>query len=86
MKSLAGQSLRNLALDERVPAELFAGAGDVTDNAASRRQVIAGIVTRDRPTLRGLFELRRRGIVGSDHVGETFRDNLELPPLPPRKE
>lgn len=37
--------------------------------------------------LAGLLpELRRRGIVGSDHVGETFRDNLELPPLPPRKE
>ncbi|MBV7705474.1 LLM class flavin-dependent oxidoreductase [Nocardia nova] len=55
LESLAGQSLRNLALDEPVPVELFAGAGDVTDNAASRRQVIAGIVTRDRPTLRGLL-------------------------------
>ncbi len=55
LESLAGQSLRNLALDEPVPAELFAGAGDVTDNAASRRQVIAGIVTRDRPTLRALL-------------------------------
>ncbi|PPJ31607.1 LLM class flavin-dependent oxidoreductase [Nocardia nova] len=55
LESLAGQSLRNLALDEPVPAEVFADAGDVTDNAASRRQVIAGIVTRDRPTLRGLL-------------------------------
>lgn len=55
LESLAGQSLRNLALDEPVPAELFADAGDVTDNAASRRQVIAGIVTRERPTLRGLL-------------------------------
>ncbi len=35
--------------------------------------------------LEGLLpELRRRGIVGSDYVGETLRDNLELPPLPPR--
>ncbi|MCC3314899.1 LLM class flavin-dependent oxidoreductase [Nocardia africana] len=55
LESLAGQSLRNLALDEPVPIELFADAGDVTDNAASRRQVIAGIVTRERPTLRGLL-------------------------------
>jgi FMN-dependent oxidoreductase (nitrilotriacetate monooxygenase family) len=31
-----------------------------------------------------LPELRRRGIVGNDYVGDTFRDNLELPPLPPR--
>jgi hypothetical protein len=29
-----------------------------------------------------LPELRRRGIVGSDYVGATFRENLELPPLP----
>ena len=30
-----------------------------------------------------LPELRKRGIVGSDYVGGTFRENLELPPLPP---
>ncbi|MEU2032921.1 NtaA/DmoA family FMN-dependent monooxygenase [Nocardia amamiensis] len=29
-----------------------------------------------------LPELRRRGIVGSDYLGATFRENLELPPLP----
>ncbi|MET0197979.1 MAG: NtaA/DmoA family FMN-dependent monooxygenase [Rhodococcus fascians] len=28
-----------------------------------------------------LPELRRRGIVGNDYCGETFRENLELPPL-----
>lgn len=28
-----------------------------------------------------LPELRRRGIVGNDYVGNTFRENLELPPL-----
>ncbi|WP_297627863.1 NtaA/DmoA family FMN-dependent monooxygenase [Nocardia sp.] len=34
--------------------------------------------------LNGLLpELRRRNIVGNDYVGATFRDNLELPPLPP---
>ncbi len=34
--------------------------------------------------LNGLLpELRTRGIVGRDYLGATFRDNLELPPLPP---
>lgn len=34
--------------------------------------------------LNGLFpELRRRGILGTDYIGGTFRENLELPPLPP---
>lgn len=28
-----------------------------------------------------LPELRRRGIVGNDYLGNTFRENLELPPL-----
>ncbi|WP_067704403.1 NtaA/DmoA family FMN-dependent monooxygenase [Nocardia jejuensis] len=38
--------------------------------------------TRDF-VLEGLLpELRRRGIVGTDYLGDTFRDNLELPPLP----
>lgn len=55
LESLAGESLRHLRLDEPVPVELFADAGDVTDNAASRRQVVAGIVRRERPTLRGLL-------------------------------
>ncbi|MGW0183882.1 LLM class flavin-dependent oxidoreductase [Nocardia sp. NPDC003345] len=55
LESLAGESLRRLPLDEPVPAELFADAGDVTDNAASRRQVVAGIVQRENPTLRGLL-------------------------------
>jgi len=34
---------------------LFAAAGDVTDNKQSRLQVIAGIVERERPTVRGLL-------------------------------
>ncbi|WP_280384168.1 LLM class flavin-dependent oxidoreductase [Nocardia wallacei] len=55
LENIAGEKLRHLPLDEPVPAELFADAGDVTDNAASRRQVVAGIVRRDRPTLRGLL-------------------------------
>ncbi|WP_433734203.1 NtaA/DmoA family FMN-dependent monooxygenase [Nocardia sp. CA-129566] len=40
--------------------------------------------TRDFVTNGLLPELRRRGIVGSDYVGNTFRENLELPPLPAR--
>ncbi|AZI63780.1 NtaA/DmoA family FMN-dependent monooxygenase [Rhodococcus sp. NJ-530] len=38
--------------------------------------------TRDFVTNELLPELRKRGIVGSDYVGGTFRENLELPPLP----
>ncbi|MFG1774049.1 LLM class flavin-dependent oxidoreductase [Nocardia salmonicida] len=55
LESITGTSLRSLALDELVPVEAFAGAGDVTDNARSRLQVVAGIVERERPTLRGLL-------------------------------
>lgn len=40
--------------------------------------------TRDFVTNGLLPELRRRGIVGNDYVGNTFRANLELPPLPAR--
>ncbi|MFD2841621.1 LLM class flavin-dependent oxidoreductase [Populibacterium corticicola] len=42
-------------LEERVPLELFADAGDVTNNNRSRLQVIAGIVEREQPTLRELL-------------------------------
>ncbi len=55
LESITGTSLRGYALDEVVPVEVFAGAGDVTDNARSRLQVVAGIVERERPTLRGLL-------------------------------
>ncbi|WP_280298894.1 LLM class flavin-dependent oxidoreductase [Nocardia neocaledoniensis] len=55
LESITGTSLRALVLDEPVPVEVFAGAGDVTDNARSRLQVVAGIVERERPTLRGLL-------------------------------
>ncbi|MEV6139735.1 LLM class flavin-dependent oxidoreductase [Nocardia sp. NPDC051990] len=55
LEAIAGQSLRQLPLDELVPLELFSDAGDVTDNDRSRRQVVAGIVRRERPTVRGLL-------------------------------
>lgn len=42
-------------LDQPVPLELFDDAGDVTNNNRSRRQVVAGIVQRERPTVRELL-------------------------------
>jgi FMN-dependent oxidoreductase (nitrilotriacetate monooxygenase family) len=48
-------ALDHSRLDAPVPPALFAGAGDVTDNGKSRLQVVAGIVDRERPTLRGLL-------------------------------
>jgi len=55
LAGIAGRDLRHLDLDETVPAELFADAGDVTDNNRSRPQVVAGIVQRENPTLRQLL-------------------------------
>ena len=55
LEKMAGVSLPDLELDERVPLEVFGGAGNVLDNNRSRRQVVANIVERDRPTLRQLL-------------------------------
>jgi FMN-dependent oxidoreductase (nitrilotriacetate monooxygenase family) len=55
LEKFVGVRLDHLELDERVPAELFGGAGNVLDNTRSRRQVVANIVERDRPTLRELL-------------------------------
>ncbi|GAA5059159.1 LLM class flavin-dependent oxidoreductase [Nocardia callitridis] len=55
LEDIAGKSLRHLPLDEVIPTELFADAGEVTDNAKSRLQVVAGIVQRERPTVRQLL-------------------------------
>ncbi|HET6151447.1 MAG TPA: LLM class flavin-dependent oxidoreductase [Marmoricola sp.] len=55
LEKIAGVSLGHLDLDERVPAEIFGGAGNVLDNNRSRKQVVANIVERDRPTLRELL-------------------------------
>ncbi|MBF6221320.1 LLM class flavin-dependent oxidoreductase [Nocardia gipuzkoensis] len=55
LESIVGISLRHLPLDEPIPVELFDAAGDVTDNGQSRLQVVAGIVQRERPTVRGLL-------------------------------
>ncbi|NKX93921.1 LLM class flavin-dependent oxidoreductase [Sanguibacter hominis ATCC BAA-789] len=55
LSALVGVTLGEDDLDRPVPLELFADAGDVTDNNRSRFQVVAGIVERERPTLRGLL-------------------------------
>ena len=55
LSNMTGASLDHLALDEKVPAEIFAGAGDVLDNRRSRFQVVANLVERERPTVRELL-------------------------------
>lgn len=55
LEKMAGVSLQHLELDEKVPAEVFGGAGNVLDNNRSRKQVVANIVERDNPTLRELL-------------------------------
>ncbi|MEU7815635.1 NtaA/DmoA family FMN-dependent monooxygenase [Pseudonocardia sp. NPDC049154] len=55
LEDFAGAKADPAGLDEPVPLELFAGAGNVDDNTWSRRQVVAGIVERERPTLRQLL-------------------------------
>ncbi|GAA1724984.1 LLM class flavin-dependent oxidoreductase [Aeromicrobium alkaliterrae] len=55
LKDFAYIDLDHVGLDERVPEEAFAGAGDVTDNSKSRTQVYADIVRREKPTLRELL-------------------------------
>ncbi|MEX5258499.1 LLM class flavin-dependent oxidoreductase [Kocuria arenosa] len=55
LQGTTGVDLSGLALDTPVPLEAFPDTGDVTDNRASRPQVIAGIVRRERPTVRQLL-------------------------------
>jgi FMN-dependent oxidoreductase (nitrilotriacetate monooxygenase family) len=55
LEQLTGVRLTESALDGPVPPELFHDAGDVTDNGRSRLQVVAGIVQRERPTVRRLL-------------------------------
>jgi len=70
LEGLAGVSLAHLELDEAVPREIFGAAGNVLDNNRSRLQVIANIVERDRPTLRGLLH-RLAGARGHNVVAGT---------------
>jgi len=64
LASIAGADLSGLDLDERVSPALFADGGAVTDNDRSRRQVVAALVERHRPTVR---ELLHRLAAGRGH-------------------
>ncbi|MGY4645311.1 LLM class flavin-dependent oxidoreductase [Cellulomonas sp. URHB0016] len=80
---LTGVELGEDLLDKPVPAELFAAAGDVTDNNRSRLQVVAGIVERERPTVRGLLHRLagargHRVIAGTpEQVADTIQEWFE---------
>jgi FMN-dependent oxidoreductase (nitrilotriacetate monooxygenase family) len=98
LEQLTGVQLTEAALDRPVPEELFRDAGDVTDNARSRLQVVAGIVERERPTVRRLLH-RLAGARGhrvftgtaeqvADTIEEWFRDGAAdgfnvMPPFYP---
>lgn len=82
LRSLTGVELGVESLDASVPPEIFAGAGDVTNNNRSRLQVVAGIVQRENPTVRELLH-RLAGARGhrvvagapeqiADTIGEWF--------------
>ena len=70
LEHMVGVSLRHLDLDEIVPLETFGAAGSVLDNTRSRKQVIANIVERERPTLRQLLH-RLAGARGHNVVHGT---------------
>jgi alkanesulfonate monooxygenase SsuD/methylene tetrahydromethanopterin reductase-like flavin-dependent oxidoreductase (luciferase family) len=70
LEHMVGVSLRHLDLDEAVPLETFGAAGNVLDNTRSRKQVIANIVERERPTLRQLLH-RLAGARGHNVVHGT---------------
>jgi FMN-dependent oxidoreductase (nitrilotriacetate monooxygenase family) len=79
LSTFVGVDLSGVPLDEPVPASYFDGAGDVTDNSRSRLQVVAGIVERERPTLRGLLH-RLAGARGHRVVAgtpEQIADTIE---------
>lgn len=70
LEQLAGVSLGHVELDERVPLDVFGAAGNVLDNEHSRKQVIANLVERERPTLRELLH-RLAGARGHNVVHGT---------------
>ncbi|MFQ6331205.1 NtaA/DmoA family FMN-dependent monooxygenase [Nocardia sp. CWNU-33] len=89
----SGRTLRELIIASKDTGH-WAAAGTPEQLAdAIEERYLAGVLdvislggladprTRDFLTNGLLPELRRRGIVGSDYLGATFRENLELPPL-----
>ncbi|GAA1195646.1 LLM class flavin-dependent oxidoreductase [Pseudonocardia alaniniphila] len=79
LEQLTGVRLCEAALDKPVPQELFHDAGDVTDNARSRLQVVAGIVQRERPTVRRLLHrlAGARGHLAVTGTAEQVADTIE---------
>ena len=55
IRGLADVDLSALDLDAPVPLDAFGEAGHVTDNTRSRKQVVAEIVAKERPTVRRLL-------------------------------
>ncbi|WP_280434745.1 NtaA/DmoA family FMN-dependent monooxygenase [Nocardia carnea] len=92
----SGLTLRELILESRHTGHWSAAGTPEQLADAIEERYRAGVLdvvslgglddprTRDFVTNGLLPELRRRDIVGSDYLGATFRDNLELPPLPAR--
>lgn len=89
----SGRTLRELIIASKDTGH-WAAAGTPEQLAdAIEERYLAGVLdvislggladprTRDFLTNGLLPELRRRGIVGNDYLGATFRENLELPPL-----
>jgi len=99
LETLADVSFRELDLDDKVPLHAFGSTGSVLDNNRSRKQVVAGIVERERPTLRELLHrlAGARGhnvVVGTPvQVADTIQEWFEqgaadgfniMPPLYPQ--
>ncbi|SLJ13817.1 xenobiotic compound DszA family monooxygenase [Mycobacteroides abscessus subsp. abscessus] len=94
-----GVDLTDLPLDKPLPESLLPAAAGTPEQLADavEERYAAGVLdviglgglgdprTRDFVTNGLLPELRRRGIVGTDYVGGTFRENLELPALPDQR-
>jgi alkanesulfonate monooxygenase SsuD/methylene tetrahydromethanopterin reductase-like flavin-dependent oxidoreductase (luciferase family) len=90
----SGRTLRELILEARHTGHWSADGTPEQLADAIEERYRAGVLdiialgglddprTRDFVTDGLLPELRRRDIVGSDYLGATFRENLELPPLP----
>jgi len=70
LEKLVQVDVSGLDLDQAVPLSLFGRAGNVLDNNRSRKQVVANIVERERPTLRELLH-RLAGARGHNVVHGT---------------
>ncbi|NDZ94257.1 LLM class flavin-dependent oxidoreductase [Streptomyces sp. SID6673] len=79
LRGITQVDLSEIDLDAPVPEDIFGDAGDVTDNKRSRKQVVAGIVAREKPTVRQLLH-RLAGARGHRVVAgtpEQIADTIE---------